>query len=95
MRDFVGYEPNMHSVKRRVDGRPRNATTGIGARLLHGVLCVTAQLAPAEPIFSASNTRNRASIDLHERVGFVEAGRAATVAGIDCTGGAGVLLRYP
>ncbi|MCV2392952.1 GNAT family N-acetyltransferase [Actinotalea sp. M2MS4P-6] len=46
-----------------------------------------------EPVWSVVNAGNRASLDLHARHGFVEVARAATFAGIEFTGGAGVLLR--
>ena len=67
---------------------------GIAARLLRGVIDATAESAPNESIFSVINARNPASIDLHEKLGFVEVDRAASFAGIDFTGGEGVLLRY-
>ncbi len=66
---------------------------GIGARLLGEVLSATSQAAPAEPSFSVINAGNLASIDLHEQLGFIEIVRAASFAGIEFTGGEGVLLR--
>ena len=73
---------------------PELRRRGIAARLLRGVLDATAGSAPNEPIFSVINARNLASIDLHQQLGFTEVGRAATFAGIDFTGGVGVLFRY-
>ena len=74
--------------------RPEWRRRGIAARLLREVLEATNGSAPDEPIFSVINATNRASIDLHEHLGFMEIGRAATFAGIEFTGGVGVLLRY-
>ena len=74
---------------------PELRRRGIAARLLGEVLRVTPRVALAEPIFSVINARNLASIDLHEGLGFVEAGRSATFAGVEFTGGEGVLLRHP
>lgn len=73
---------------------PELRRRGIAARLLRGVLDATAGSAPNEPVFSVINARNLASIDLHQQLGFTEVGRPATFAGIDFTGGVGVLLRY-
>lgn len=67
---------------------------GIAERLLRGVLDRTADSAPEEPIFSVVNARNLASIDLHAKLEFIEAGRAASYAGIEFTGGESVLLKY-
>lgn len=73
---------------------PGQRRQGIAARLLCGVLEATAASSPNQPIFSVINARNLASIDLHQQLGFSEVGRAATFAGIDFTGGVGVLLRW-
>ncbi|WP_263119426.1 GNAT family N-acetyltransferase [Cellulomonas fimi] len=67
---------------------PEARRSGIGGRLL-GDLVVVA----GGTVFSVVNARNRASLDLHRRQGFVELGRAARFAGIDFDGGSGVLLR--
>ncbi|MGO1591881.1 MAG: hypothetical protein ACTHW1_06830 [Ancrocorticia sp.] len=48
--------------------------------------------AEAAPLYSVINARNRASITLHEKLGFVEAARGHTFAGITFTGGVGVLM---
>ncbi|TCN54927.1 hypothetical protein EV641_104192 [Rhodococcus sp. SMB37] len=50
--------------------------------------------APGESIFSVINARSLASINLHLELGFVEAWRSARYAGIEFTGGEGVLLRH-
>lgn len=73
---------------------PEARRRGVAARLLHEVLRLTGEAAPGESIFSVINARNPASIDLHEGLGFVEVERAASLAGIEFTGGEGVLLRY-
>lgn len=73
---------------------PELRRRGVAARLLRDVLDAMARSAPNEPIFSVINARNLASIDLHQQLGFVEVRRAANFAGIDFTGGVGVLLRY-
>ena len=73
---------------------PELRRRGIAAQLLRGVLRATAKSAPGEPVFSVINARNAASIDLHEKLGFVEIDRAPTFAGIDFTGGEGTLLRF-
>lgn len=67
---------------------------GIAARLLNQVLRDAAARAPGESIFSVINARNRASIDLHRKLGFVEVGRSPSYSGIEFTGGEGVLLRH-
>lgn len=46
-----------------------------------------------EPVHFFTNARNAASLSLHERLGFVEVGRAASYLGEPFTGGVGVLLR--
>lgn len=74
---------------------PEQRRRGIALRLLRDVLDATADAAPGEPIFSAINAQNPASVDLHIRLGFVEVARAETFAGITFTGGEGVLLRHP
>nr|WP_300338844.1 GNAT family N-acetyltransferase [Actinomyces sp.] len=73
---------------------PEARRRGIAARLLREVLQTTPRSAKEEPIFSVVNARNLASVDLHHQVGFVEVRRSATFAGIEFTGGEGVLLRY-
>lgn len=72
---------------------PASRRQGIAARLLNEVVRATLRTVPAEPVFSVINARNLASISLHLRVGFVEVGRSAIFAGIEFTGGEGVLLR--
>ena len=47
----------------------------------------------AEQVWAFTNARNTASLVLHERLGFVEAGRAASYLGEPFDGGVGVLLR--
>lgn len=74
---------------------PRARRRGVAGQLLSEVLRATSQAAPEEPIFSVINARNLASIDLHEGLGFAEIERGATFAGIEFTGGEGVLLRRP
>ena len=73
---------------------PEVRRQGIAAQLLSQVLRDPSRRTPGESIFSVINARNRASIDLHLKLGFVEAGRSASYAGIEFTGGEGVLLRY-
>lgn len=73
---------------------PEARRRGIAARLLREVLQATPRTAKEELIFSVINARNFASIDLHHEVGFVEVGRSAIFAGIEFTGGEGVLLRH-
>lgn len=74
---------------------PEARRQGIAAQLLNQVLRDAAERAPGEPVFSVINARNLASIDLHLKVGFVEVGRSPSYAGIEFTGGEGVLLRHP
>ena len=71
---------------------PELRRQGSAARLLSDVLRDAAGRAPGEPIFSVINSRNLASIDLHLKLGFVEMGRSPGYAGIEFTGGEGVLL---
>jgi ribosomal protein S18 acetylase RimI-like enzyme len=66
---------------------------GIASRLLSEVLRDASGRAPGESVFSVINARNLASIDLHLKLGFVEVGRSASYAGIEFTGGEGVLVR--
>jgi len=66
---------------------------GVAARLLSQVLRDASKRAPGESVYSVINARNLASIDLHLKLGFVEVGRSASYAGIEFTGGEGVLLR--
>lgn len=78
------------------DGRYVSALTvaplarrrGLGLALLTGGL-----VAGEDVVGSVVNARNRASLDLHGRCGFVEVARGATFAGITFDGGEGVLLR--
>lgn len=74
---------------------PEQRRQGIAVQLLQAVLRATADSAPREPIFSIINARNLASIDLHKGLGFAEVARGSTFAGINFTGGEGVLLRLP
>ena len=46
----------------------------------------------AERVLSIINARNRASITLHEKVGFIEVDRGPRFAGVSFEGGVGVLL---
>lgn len=73
---------------------PEVRRRGIAARLLRQVLRDTAERAPGESVFSVINVRSLASIDLHLKSGFVEVGRSPSYAGIEFTGGEGVLLRH-
>lgn len=73
---------------------PEVRREGIAARLLGQVLRDVSSRAPHEAIFSVINARNLASIDLHLKLGFVEVGRSPSYAGIEFTGGEGVLLRH-
>lgn len=73
---------------------PEVRRQGIAAQLLSQVLRDASSTAPGESIFSVINARNLASIDLHLKLGFVEVGRSASYAGIEFTGGEGVLLRH-
>lgn len=73
---------------------PEVRRKGIAARLLRQVLRDVGQRASGESVFSVINARNLASIDLHLKLGFVEVGRSASYAGIEFTGGEGVLLRH-
>lgn len=73
---------------------PEVRREGIAARLLSQVLRDATERAPGESVFSVINARNLASIDLHLKLGFVEVGRSACYAGIEFTGGEGVLLRH-
>lgn len=74
---------------------PEQRRRGIANQLLRAALRTTADFAPGEPVFSVINARNPASIDLHLGLGFVEVARASTFAGVDFTGGEGVLLKHP
>ncbi|MDN4474212.1 GNAT family N-acetyltransferase [Demequina zhanjiangensis] len=74
---------------------PESRRRGIASRLLQCVLKARADGSPGEPLFSVVNARNPASIDLHLALGFIEVARASTFAGIQFTGGEGVLLRHP
>ena len=46
----------------------------------------------AERVLSVINAHNRASIALHEKLGFIELDRGPTFAGVSFDGGVGVLL---
>lgn len=58
-----------------------------------GLALLTDLVAGEDVVHSVVNARNRASLDLHGRCGFVEVARGATFAGITFDGGEGVLLR--
>lgn len=73
---------------------PEVRRQGVATRLLGEVLRATPKAVRTEPVFSVINARNLASIDLHVGLGFVEVGRSETFAGIDFTGGEGILLRH-
>lgn len=73
---------------------PEVRRQGVAARLLSEVLRATPRSTPPESIFSVINASNLASNDLRRRLGFVEVGRSAIFAGIEFTGGEGVLLRH-
>ena len=73
---------------------PEARREGVAARLLGEVLRAATERAPGESVFSVINARSLASIDLHLKLGFVEVGRSANYAGIEFTGGEGVLLRH-
>jgi ribosomal protein S18 acetylase RimI-like enzyme len=64
---------------------------GIGARLTSDRLSWIAARAP-EALYFVNET-NRASIDLHARLGFVEVVRDVRVPGVTFTGGVGLLFR--
>lgn len=66
---------------------------GVGSRLLAAVVRAVHALDPGAPIHSAVNVLNQASIELHHRVGFRGIARGGAFAGIDFTGGEGVLMR--
>lgn len=73
---------------------PEVRRQGVASRLLSQVLREVAGRAPGESVFSVINARNLASIDLHLNSDFVEVGRSPSYAGIEFTGGEGVLLRH-
>ncbi|HEY0187833.1 MAG TPA: GNAT family N-acetyltransferase [Cellulomonas sp.] len=70
---------------------PGRRRAGIGARLLAGLLDRPPGRGAA--VHSVVNATNRASIALHEGLGFHEVDRGPSFAGITFTGGIGVLLR--
>lgn len=63
----------------------------IGQKLLIET-CTAAKVSGAERVLSVINARNRASIALHEKLGFIELERGPTFAGVWFDGGVGVLL---
>ena len=63
---------------------------GVADRIVTDLLTWTA--GRAESLFSVVNVRNEASLDLHARHGFRELARAGRFAGIEFTGGVGLLL---
>ena len=69
---------------------PEARRRGVGERMLSQLGTWT--WGRADRLWSVVNTRNEASLALHARHGFLEAGRAAAYAGITFEGGEGVLL---
>ncbi len=63
---------------------------GVASVLLDDLLTWTSARGGA--LFSLVNAQNRASLDLHVRLGFREIARAGAFAGVTFTGGAGLLL---
>lgn len=72
---------------------PGQRRRGIASQLLGDCLVSVDGLVRGVPVFSVVNAGNRASVDLHAKLGFIEVARAGAFAGIEFTGGEGVLLR--
>ncbi|MFH1143007.1 MAG: GNAT family N-acetyltransferase [Candidatus Eisenbacteria bacterium] len=70
---------------------PEHRRRGAGSRLTLERLRWLARRSDCAYYFA--NARNRVSIALHERFGFVEVGRAAFIAGTSFEGGEGILFR--
>lgn len=64
---------------------------GLGTRLLAGLQRWAWRR--ADDLWSIVNARNETSLALHDRLGFVEVGRAAGFGGVAFDGGEGLLLR--
>lgn len=70
---------------------PPSRRHGLGHQLTAARLEALARVADTAWYFV--NARNRASIALHAKFGFIEHGRAQRIAGVDFTGGVGILFR--
>lgn len=71
---------------------PGYRRSGVGAHLVGAVTDEVARKDPGALLYSIINVRNRASIALHRKAGFVEVACRKTFAGITFDGGIGVLL---
>lgn len=90
MNDFVGFEPVPLVAGLAV--APRYRRHGIALRLLEELLESCAVRGSSSAICSIINARNRASIALHQQVGFTIVDRGPAFAGVTFEGGEGLLL---